>query len=122
MAIEPPCSVVCRFSKGECRYARANRTQPNDYKYRTHVSGEGLQNRIDNNTQMSTFSSRVVPVFTSNSSGARYAIVLCSAAVSCCVKACERFSIGIRAFMQLPKSIRIGVAPSSAIIMFLPVR
>ena len=73
---------------------------------------------MDKHTQMSTFSSRVVPVFTSNSSGARYAIVLCSAAISCCDRACERFSIGIRAFMQLPRSIRIGV-PSSAIMTFL---
>ena len=31
---------------------------------------------------MSTFSSRVMPVLTSNNSGARYAIVLCSAAIS----------------------------------------
>ena len=40
MAIEPPCSVVCVFSNGECRYARANRTHPNDLHGTHHVSEE----------------------------------------------------------------------------------
>lgn len=104
-------------------------------------------------TQMSTFSERVVPVFTSNSSGARYGIVECSAAMSyrrshqqrsalpgqrgltCCRRACCRFSIKILAldssasykpsndtrkahFTVDPKSIRIG-DPSSATMIFL---
>ena len=98
IAIEPPCSVVCMFSNGECEYASAKSVQPSD--------------------QMSTFSSRVTPVFTSNSSGARYAIVLCSAAMSCWSRACERFSTFTRAFIVLPKSMRIGW-PSSEIITFL---
>lgn len=67
---------------------------------------------------MSTFSSRVIPVLTSNSSGARYAIVLCSAAISCWSSAWLRFSTLTRAFMQLPKSMRIG-RPSSEIMTFL---
>lgn len=31
IAIEPPCSVVCVFSNGECEYARAKRVHPRDY-------------------------------------------------------------------------------------------
>lgn len=38
---------------------------------------------VETRTQISTFSSNVIPVLTSNSSGARYGIVLCSAARSC---------------------------------------
>lgn len=64
-------------------------------------------------------------------------MVLCSAAISYstkdldinlevgknfrtwCKRACERFSMCILAFTVLPKSIRIGVFPSSAIMIFL---
>lgn len=44
--------------------------------------GEWKRVRVEIRTQMSTFSSIVTPVLTSKSSGARYAIVLCSAAMS----------------------------------------
>lgn len=91
-------------------------------------------------TQTSTFSSSVIPVLTSKSSGARYAIVHCSAAISyqthyscsvlfkvvdnmkgrtCSSKAIDRFSTLTLAFLQLPKSIKIG-CPSSETITFLP--
>lgn len=73
-------------------------------------------------TQMSTLSSIVVPVLTSNSSGALYVIVLCSAAKSWWANACDLFSILIRALRVLPKSIKMGVTPSSAIMTFLGAR
>ena len=80
MAIEPPCSIVCVFSKGEWEYANAYNVQPRDWgRPKIRVQGSRIQSR---RTQMSTFSSIIWPVFTSNSSGARYAIVLCSAAMS----------------------------------------
>lgn len=82
MAIEPPCSVVWLVSKGEWLKARAKRRQPRDYgragvqrSYADKLNPQIL-------TQISTFSSSVVPVLTSKSSGARYGIVLCSAATS----------------------------------------
>lgn len=88
---------------------------------------------------MSTASVRVVPVLTcrfylsslsttekprdgeeltSNSSGARKGIEQCSAARSCCIKAILRSLISILAGSADPKSIKIGVTPSSEIMMF----
>lgn len=102
--------------------------------------------RNEERTQTSTFSSSVVPVFTSNNSGARYGIVLCSAAMSCmcdsvehvqlirahnesearrselgqtcCVRACCLLVIYILAFVAEPKSIKIA-SPLSSIMIFL---
>ena len=101
IAIEPPCSVVASVSKGEWRYAIAKSTQPRDYSTESCQSSRqrgGIGRELDRTsevrpaktrrmtkhslTQMSTFSSSIIPVLTSNSSGALYAIVLCSAAMS----------------------------------------
>jgi len=54
----------------------------------------------------------------SNNSGARNGIEQCSAAKSCWSRAVRRSGIGMRAGSAEPKSIRIGVVPSSEIIMF----
>jgi hypothetical protein len=68
---------------------------------------------------MSTFSSSVVLVLTSKSSGARYGIDECSLARSCWRSASCRERISIRARTAEPRSIRIG-EPSSATMMLLP--
>ena len=70
--------------------------------------------------QISTFVSMTLSVLTSNSSGARYGIVLCSAAVSCTARASERDVIGMGEGASEPRSMRMGVVLSSASIM-LPV-
>ena len=66
---------------------------------------------------MSTLVSTTEPVLTSKSSGARYGMVECSAAVSCTARARERDVIGVGEGARLPRSIRMGVLPSSAIMM-----
>src|SRR5271170_5446646 len=59
----------------------------------------------------------VEPVLTSKSSGARYGMVLCSAAVSCNSRASCLVAMSLLARTRDPKSINTGVTPSSAIIM-----
>lgn len=82
MAIEPPCSVVWLVSNGEWLKAKAKRRQPRDYGRARGSNSHADKLNTQILTQISTFSSSVVPVLTSKSSGARYGIVLCSAARS----------------------------------------
>lgn len=81
------------------------------------ASPAGTQGRASR-TQMSTFSSSVVLVLTSNSSGARYGIDECSLARSCWSRASWRVRTGTRARTAEPRSIRIG-EPSSATMTLL---
>ena len=60
------------------------------------------------------------PVLTSKSSGARYGMVECSAAVSWTAMASWREVMGVGEGAREPRSMRMGVRPSSAIMM-LPV-
>lgn len=60
-------------------------------------------------TQMSTFSSKVLPVLTSNNSGARYGMVECSLAMSCSNNACCRVCTLIRA-LQVKSVTLLGGA------------
>ena len=66
---------------------------------------------------MSTLVSMTEPVLTSKSSGARYGMVECSAAVSWICRAREREVTGVGDGAREPRSIRMGVLPSSSIIM-----
>ena len=97
MLSEPPVSSL-RISNGDLPTRQAYRVQPSD--------------------QMSTLVSMTVPVLTSNSSGARYGIVLCSAAVSCVAMACDRLVMGSGDAAMEPRSMMMGSVPESEIMMF----